>query len=380
MAQDLFQGSQLSPNVETTQKQQTAPEFYTNYLQNIANLGQNAVTNSGVAGLSPLQQQAMGMAPQMAFAGAGTLGAAADLSKSAGTTGAYDIVGNYMNPFTSNVVDEMGRKQQQDIQRNVMPGLAAASAATGNFGSKRQATATGQTLTDMQSNLIGQQYGALNAGYNDAMKFAQGDLTRELQAGQQLGTIGTSQNTLGTQGLKSMTDLGGIERTVAQEALDRPMVNAANYAKLLQPYAGSIPMGTTEQTTKSGGYENSPLADILGITTLINAYNSGTNQNTALNDAQTYNNIATSAKNLNLSLDASGNYVNAAGNKFKWNGTGFVPSPAEGGSINNYVPKYANGGGIGDISGEQYNDAAGGSTNSFYNGGYVYDQYGNLIG
>ena len=43
MAIDLFQGSQLDPNVSTGQTQQTAPEFYTNYLQDITNLGANAV-------------------------------------------------------------------------------------------------------------------------------------------------------------------------------------------------------------------------------------------------------------------------------------------------------------------------------------------------
>jgi hypothetical protein len=375
---DLFQGSQLDPNVITTQKQQTAPDFYTNYLQNITNLGQNAVTNSGTAGLSPLQMQAMNMAPQTAFSGAGTLGAASDLSKSAGTTGAYDIVGNYMNPFTSNVVDEMGRKQQQDIQRNVMPGLSAASTATGNFGSKRQAMATGQTLSDMQSNLMGQQYGALNAGYSDAMKNAQNDLTRELQAGQQLGNIGANQNAVGTQGLKTLTDLGGIQQKTAQSAIDKPMENAQNYAKLMQGYA--IPTGSTEQQTSSGGYTNSPLSDIAGIVSLINSYNNGTNQNSTLNDAQTFNNIATAAKKLSLTLDANGNYINSTGNKFTWNGTSMVPSPAEGGSIDNYTLKYADGGGIGDISGNQYNDASGGMTNSLYNNGYTYDQYGNLIG
>jgi hypothetical protein len=143
----------------------------------------------------------MNLAPDTAFAGAGTLANAADLTKSAGTTGAYDIVGNYMNPYVHNVVDEMGRKQQQDIQRNVLPGLSAAGAATGNFGSSRMANATGQTMADMQSNLMGQQYGALNTGYTNAMTAAQNDLNRELQAGQSLTTTGVNQNNVGTQGL-----------------------------------------------------------------------------------------------------------------------------------------------------------------------------------
>ena len=320
---DLFQGSQLDPTVTTTQTQQTAPDFYTNYLQDITNLGANAVANSGVAGLSPLQIQAMNLAPDTAFAGAGTLANAADLTKSAGTTGAYDIVGNYMNPYVHNVVDEMGRKQQQDIQRNVLPGLSAAGAATGNFGSSRMANATGQTMADMQSNLMGQQYGALNTGYTNAMTAAQNDLNRELQAGQSLTTTGVNQNNVGTQGLKTLTDLGGIQQQTAQKFLDQPMQNAQNYAKLLQGYA--IPTGQTSQTTASGPYANSPLSDIAGIVSLINSYNNGTNTPTnALTSAQTFGQVAASAKNLGLSINADGTYSNAAGTKFKWDGSTFV--------------------------------------------------------
>ena len=46
---DIFQGSLLPSTVSTIEQQATAPEFYTNYLQDIANLGQNAVNQGGVA-------------------------------------------------------------------------------------------------------------------------------------------------------------------------------------------------------------------------------------------------------------------------------------------------------------------------------------------
>ena len=71
----LFQGDPLPAITKTTEDQQSAPEFYTNYLQDIANLGQNAVQQGGIAGFSPLQQQAFQMAPDVAFAGAGSMGA-----------------------------------------------------------------------------------------------------------------------------------------------------------------------------------------------------------------------------------------------------------------------------------------------------------------
>ena len=101
------------------------------------------------------------------------------------------------------------------------------------------------------------------------------------------------------------------------------MQNAQNYAKLLQGYA--IPTGQTSQTTASGPYANSPLSDIAGIVSLINSYNNGTNTPTnALTSAQTFGQVAASAKNLGLSINADGTYSNAAGTKFKWDGSTFV--------------------------------------------------------
>ena len=133
---DLFQGAALPDVTTTVQKQDTAPEFYTNYLQDIANLGQSAVQQGGVAGFSPLQQQAFQMAPNLAFSGTGSLGQASQMITGAGGTAAPEIVQGYMNPYTSNVVDEMGRLTQRNINENVLPALNGAAVGTGQFGSR----------------------------------------------------------------------------------------------------------------------------------------------------------------------------------------------------------------------------------------------------
>lgn len=352
---DLLQGELLPSTVSTTQTQQVTPEFYTNYLQDIANLGQNAVTMGGVAGLSPLQQQAFQTAPTASFAGSGTLGAGAQLAGMSGTTSAPDIISNYMNPYTKTVVDELGRQQQQNIQRNVLPALRAAGVATGGFGSSRQAGMTGQTLADMEANLLGQQYQALNTGYNTALTGAQTDLSRQLQAGQALGTIGTEQSNAGIAGLKSLTDLGGLEQAQGQKILDYPMTQAQNYAKLMQGY--SIPMGTTTQAVtpgQQGQFSQSPLAAISGIAALINSiYGSGAQS------AQDVSYIAAAAKNLGLTLQPDGTYKDASGSIFKYDKsspTGFTKAKAGG------LIQAANGGSISDLA---LNDAAGGSTYTF---------------
>jgi hypothetical protein len=286
MADSIMIGSPNPAVTTTTQTQATLPEFYTNYLQDVANLGANAVQQGGVAGFSPLQQQAFQMAPNAAFSGAQTAGDAASLLGAAGTTATPSMVGAYMNPYVSNVVNEMGRLQQQNIQRNVLPALGGAGVGTGSFGSRRQAQATGQTLADMQANLLGQQYGALNTGYNTAMSQASTDLNRQLQAGQGLGNVATEQYNIGSGGLNQLNTLGGVQQQQGQKMLDYPMLQAQNYAKLFG--TPTIPAGSTQQTIGPANKDQltpSPLGQITslitGLGSILNPQQSTATQSTA---------------------------------------------------------------------------------------------------
>jgi len=266
---DIFQGAPLPALTTTTEKQVTTPEFYTNYLQDIANLGQGAIQQGGIAGLSPLQMQAMQMAPTAAFSGAGSLGAAGELLGAAGTTAAPEIAGAYMNPYQSQVVDEMGRLQQKNIQENVLPGLQSIGVGSGGYGSQRQLQQAGMTMRDMQKNLLGQQYGALASGYQNAMTGAQADLSRQLQAGQGFGQLGAQQQQLATTGLNTLYGLGQKEQDLGQKMLDYPMQQAQAYSKLMQGY--QVPTGEVSQVTGSSGYATSPLAQITGLMAALNS-------------------------------------------------------------------------------------------------------------
>lgn len=267
---DMFQGDPLPAITTTTQAQTTAPEFYTNYLQDIANLGQAGVQTGGVAGMSPLQQQALAMAPSAAFAGMGTMATGADLATQAGTTAAPSIVNQYMNPYTQNVVNEMARLQQRQIKESLLPGMQGAAGAMGGFGSQRQFQATGNMLRDLQADLLGKQYGALSSGYSEALKGAQTDLGRQLTAGETLGGLGTKQQSAATTGLGTLSTLGGQEQALAQKQLDYPMSAAQQYSKLLQGY--QIPTGETKQVTGSQGYATSPLAQITGLLAALGSF------------------------------------------------------------------------------------------------------------
>lgn len=273
---DLFQGSPLPSVTTTTQTQATTPDYYNQYLQDVAGLGQQAVQQAGVAGFSPLQQQALQMAPALSFAGSGTLGQASGLAGGAGTTTAPDVVADYLNPYQKYVVDEMGRLTQRNVRENVLPALNAAAVGSGQFGSSRQADITGQTLRDIAANLTGQQYQALSTGYDTATKAAQADLGRQLQAGQTLENIGQTQFQVGTGGLNQLFGMGAKEQQLGQAMMDYPMQVAQNYSKLLPTQY--IPMGQTTQVTgpgQAGQYGLSGLSQVATLASLLQALGQG---------------------------------------------------------------------------------------------------------
>jgi hypothetical protein len=326
---DIFQGAPNPALVSTSTDVTSSPEFYTNYLQDIANLGQAGIQQGGVAGFSPLQAQALSLAPEVAFSGIGSAGTGQQYLTAAGATPATSMVNQYLDPYMQNVVGEMGRLQQRGIQENILPNLRAGAAGTGQFGSQRAAQVTGQTLRDLQADLLGRQYGALSEGYKGALQGAQNDLQRQLQSGQALGQLSQVQQGLGTQGLKTMFDLGGYEQALGQRVLDQPMQQAQNFAKLMQGYV--VPSTVTKQSVGSQGYSNSPLSQIGGLLALLTSYRgqgdgTATGTQNSLSTAQQAVNLAATGKNLfgfadggMVSPDVA--YTDVDGNMYDANGT-----------------------------------------------------------
>jgi len=273
---DLFQGAPLPDTTTTTETQNTAPQFYTDYLQNVANMGQNAVQQGGVAGLGGLTQQAMNLAPTTGFAGSGTTGQAADLINQAGHATSVDNISNYMNPYQSNVVDEMSRLTNRNIQESILPALEAAGVSTGNYGGLQQQNMISRTLRDIQADLLGKQYGALNTGYQNALTTSGNDLTRGVNAGQALDTTAQTQNAIAQAGLNQMNTLGKQQQAQTQAQLNNPMDIAQQYAKLFG--APQIPTGKVEAKTgpgTQGQYGMSPMQQVTSLAALINAAQTG---------------------------------------------------------------------------------------------------------
>lgn len=268
----ILQGDPL-PDVKTTTTQvTTAPDYYNKYLADLAAAGSAAATmdpTKMVAGFTDLQNK--GFAATEAAAGAG-MGALTDAQKAAaraaGGVTAGDIEG-FMNPYTKNVVDEMARLSQLNMQRNVLPGLKGAFAGSGGFGSKRMFDTTGQTLADIQAALTGQQQKALESGYNTSIDAALRNLGLVREGASTLGSLGKQEQEMGLTGAKSMLDAGALQQALDQARIEAPLKMASNASKLLQGY--QVPT-STEQTfvgPMPGAYGTSPLAAITGLASLF---------------------------------------------------------------------------------------------------------------
>jgi hypothetical protein len=269
---DIFTGT-VAPSVDTTKTSTTtAPTAYTNYLSNLAQAGTSALgvpPEQLVSPLTAMQQQGYAAVPTAAESYKPQLTAAQQTAGGVAAGITPEKINQFMNPYTENVVDEMGRLQQQNIQRNVMPQLKAGFVGSGGLGSQRYANATGQTMADMQSNLTGQQYGALSSGFQNAIQNAINEGQMQTQAGQLQGQLAGKEQEYGLTGAGAMTKAGAEQQAFEQAKIDAPLKQASNAAALMRGY--QVPTSVTEtfRGPIAGVYGTSPLAQIAGLGTLL---------------------------------------------------------------------------------------------------------------
>ncbi|MFI3197187.1 MAG: hypothetical protein QX196_02580, partial [Methylococcaceae bacterium] len=134
-------------------------------------------------------------------AGMSGVGAAQPYLNTAGQTATTNI-GQYMNPYTQNVTDQIASLGARNLSENLLPQVSDQFIRAGQFGSSGMGTFGGRALRDTQEAILNQQNQALQSGYTQALGASQTDLARQAQlattagqltqAGQQnLGTIGT---------------------------------------------------------------------------------------------------------------------------------------------------------------------------------------------
>jgi len=87
----------------------------------------------------------------------------------------------YMNPYTTAVVDNIARLGQRNFQNNIMPGIQDAMIGAGQFGSTRNADILSRAGVEAANDITGQQSSALQAGWNASAGIFAGDANRAQQ-------------------------------------------------------------------------------------------------------------------------------------------------------------------------------------------------------
>ena len=301
----------------------TTPQYYTDYLNNVATRGTAGANAAQFVGASPLQTQAFtnvgtnqgNYQPALTAAGQ-NFGAAAgtDISGAtqpylnntavsgltqanpylqSGTSSAAPLISDYMNPYTQNVVNQIGLANQQNIAQNLSPGITAGAVGSGQFGSQRGANALALGISNANIGALGLQSQALQTGYTNALQAAQQQRANQLTAGSTAGTLqnqynqnqataaqvagnaasqqaqalnnaatgqinlGQQQQASGLADVNALSTLGGQQQTIAQNQQLFPLDVAARQMAALS--GAQIPTTTVQTAT------GSPLSAIAGL-------------------------------------------------------------------------------------------------------------------
>ena len=210
-----------------------------------------------VAGLGALEQQGVQQAGTTGV-GQGTTaaGIGSVLQAQAGPN-----IQQFYNPYQSYVLDEINR--QAAMAQNQ---LSAQAIQSGAFGGGRE----GVQRAEQERARLGAVGEAQRSGFNTALGAAQQQQQFGLQAGQQLGQLGAQQQAMSQADINQLMSAGGLQRQLAQQALDAERQSALQKAteplqrvEFLSNVYAAGPKSTSGITAATAP-TTSPLAQSLG--------------------------------------------------------------------------------------------------------------------
>lgn len=162
-----------------------------------------------------------------------------------------DVIQNYLNPYTQNVVDQIAGLGQRDLTESILPNINKTFVGGGAFGGSRNNEFMSRAVRDTGNNILGQQVNALNTGYNTAASQAQADLGRLTDQAQNLGSqygSDLSRTIGGTETLSNLLTNAGTSdadrRTAAAKYLEglgsSDAANQLTYGQNLQEFGSNI--------------------------------------------------------------------------------------------------------------------------------------------
>ena len=308
----LSQGQPL-PSTSSSLTTSQVPQYLSDYLYKLMNGAYSAASEGyqtyegpRIADFTPEQEKAFGMTadasgaykPQLAAAektataagGLSTLGAAQPYfnAASASTPG---VIKDYMNPFETNVVNQMGTDAARQLQEKILPAIGDQFTRAGQYGSSRQQEIAQRGIRDVASDLEGNIAKLRSQGYTTAGQQAATDLARQASIGQAAGALtgteeankaalagvqaglGQKEQALGLTAAAATEAVGAEKQALNQKNLslaEADFRNQTDYPEQQLSFLSNIVRGlpsggsTTSGTTSSVGntYSASPLASL----------------------------------------------------------------------------------------------------------------------
>jgi hypothetical protein len=265
----FFQGGALPNVTETQTAKENAPDWYTNAVTGLSNVGQDYLKKTPdqlVAGYDPMQTQGYEKVAGAAGAYQPGLANATTTANAAAAGITPERLQQLMNPYTANVVQELARQSGNALQRDILPQITGGFVGSGALGSSRYAGALGQAMTDTSAKLAGEQGKLLSSGYENAVQALLKEQQNQTQAGKLQGDLATSAQTLGLNESAALRNAGAERQKYEQQKLESPLITAGNVAGLLRGY--QVPKDSTQTTVKPGQQGQFGLSDFQKVGTL----------------------------------------------------------------------------------------------------------------
>ncbi len=170
-------------------------------------------------------------------------------------------INQFFNPYQSYVLDEINRQAQMAQNQ-----LSAQAVQGGAFGGGRQ----GVAQAELERARLGKIGEAQATGFQTAAQLAAQQQSLGLQAGQQLGQLGVQQQAMSQADINQLMAAGGLQRQLAQQALDAERQTALQRAteplqrvEFLSNVYAAGPKSTSGITAATAP-TTSPLAQSLG--------------------------------------------------------------------------------------------------------------------
>ena len=267
----LFDAQTPTPVTLTGTNTATAPQYLTDYLTQLAQTGQQQLGQTGnqlVAGLPQNLQDLYGGAQGTLDRYQTPMDQSLQTLQGAAQGVSGQDISRFYNPYEQDVVNEMGRQSALNVQQGMMPALKAAFAGQGGYGSQRYASAMGQAMGDVQSDLYGNQAKLRSEGYKSALDAALKDRGYDIQAGQGLYGLGQAEAQSAQSALKTLGDVGTQQLGYEQSKIEAPLTRAQNVAQIMRGYTYPTTQTEVKQQLPSA-YPPSPLTQIAGLGSLV---------------------------------------------------------------------------------------------------------------